>query len=124
MKQIKLMDSAKLQSSDNDDQLIDWTSLQKRIDDDDVIEVKKDRSALKKEKREKQTEEEKELKKEKKLTKKRVWFNMKSVTKTNLLRTLGTRGNPNSREAKEGRGKGNQNHISQWRWWFKRTTIH
>lgn len=38
-----------------------------------MIEVsKKDRSALKKEKRDKETEEEKELRKEKKLSKKRV----------------------------------------------------
>lgn len=54
---------------------INWTlnSLQKRIDDDDVVEVKKER-ATKKDKREKQTEEEKELRKEKKLIKKRASF--------------------------------------------------
>ncbi|CRK88716.1 CLUMA_CG002522, isoform A [Clunio marinus] len=45
-------------------------SLQKRNDNDDVVEVKKERTS-KKEKREKQTEEEKELRKEKKLIKKR-----------------------------------------------------
>lgn len=48
--------------------------LQKRNEDDDVVEVKKERAA-KKEKREKQTEEEKELRKEKKLIKKRVSSN-------------------------------------------------
>lgn len=47
--------------------------LQKRNDDDDVVEVKKER-APKKEKRDKQTEEEKELRKEKKLIKKRVSY--------------------------------------------------
>lgn len=47
--------------------------LQKKNEDDDVVEVKKERAA-KKEKREKQTEEEKELRKEKKLIKKRVRF--------------------------------------------------
>lgn len=46
-------------------------SLQKRNDDDEIVEVKKERTA-KKEKREKQTDEEKELRKEKKLIKKRV----------------------------------------------------
>jgi hypothetical protein len=45
--------------------------LQKRTDDEEIVEVKKERAA-KKEKREKQTEEEKELRKEKKLIKKRV----------------------------------------------------
>lgn len=40
------------------------------------------------------------------------------------MECLGTRGNPNSREAQEGRRKGHQNHISQWRWWFERTTIY
>lgn len=43
-------------------------SLQKRNDDDDVVEVKKDRAS----KKEKRTEEEKELRKEKKQIKKRV----------------------------------------------------
>lgn len=43
-------------------------SLQKRNDDDDVVEVKKDRTS----KKEKRTEEEKELRKEKKQIKKRV----------------------------------------------------
>lgn len=45
--------------------------MQKKNEDDDVIEVKKERTA-KKEKREKQTDEEKELRKEKKMTKKKV----------------------------------------------------
>lgn len=74
--------------------------MQKRIDDDDVIEVKKDRSALKKEKREKQTEEEKELKKEKKLTKKRVWL----VACLNLLINFGVF--RNARKSKQSRSAG------------------
>lgn len=57
-------------------------SLQKRNDDDDVVEVKKERT-LKKEKREKQTEEEKELRKEKKLIKKRVCLIKVSILEEN-----------------------------------------
>jgi hypothetical protein len=57
-------------------------SLQKRIEDDDVVEVKKER-APKKEKREKQTEEEKELRKEKKLIKKRVSLSLKLRNRNN-----------------------------------------
>lgn len=76
--------------------------MQKRIDDDDVIEVKKDRSALKKEKREKQTEEEKELKKEKKLTKKRVW--LVAWLNFNLLINFGVF--RNARKSKQSRSAG------------------
>lgn len=46
--------------------------MQKRLEDDDVVEVSKKDRTMKKEKREKQTGEEKELRKEKKLIKKRV----------------------------------------------------
>lgn len=91
-------------------------SLQKRVEDDDVVEVKKER-APKKEKREKQTEEEKELRKEKKLIKKRVSWNKICIwqQKSNEFSLTGSRRASTTREASQGRRQNNQNFPSQWR---------
>lgn len=103
-----------------------WTlnSLQKRIDDDDVVEVKKER-ATKKDKREKQTEEEKELRKEKKLIKKRVSFLIGwRWIEANCCLYLGSRwANNCCGKTPQGRRQNNQNFSSQrrGRWAYSAT---